>query len=238
MVVVFLFQNCGKSGKTYDYLNQFSSISPSTTLFLAEPTPTISCSLASSAAQVSFGQSATWFLSSTGDLPTGYKIFWTGTGSDVDGSNVVDLGSWTTESATQYSVPYNEGVKPGYYTISAQIQNAGGSILCTSNLSRIKFNKMCSISGPATGNTTKNFNMSFSSPSANDSSKISSVNWNYSFNGASALVLTPVSVTNGTPATYAFRLIQTGTYKLNAIAKDASGAEICVSNDFAIKINL
>ncbi len=153
----------------------------------------------------------------------------------MDGSNVVDLGSWTTENSTQYSVVYTSTVKPGYYTISAQIQNAGGSILCTTNLARVKFAKMCSISGPATVAINRNFNMSFSAPTSSDYAKISSVVWTASLNGAAETPITPISVINGSPATYVLRVTQAGTYKLKALAKDSSSNEVCVSNDFAIK---
>lgn len=232
-VPLLMFQNCSRP-RTYDYLDQSSyQGQTSTTTTTTQPIETLSCSLAASKSQVKRDGQVVWSVSLSRALTSNEQIYWLGSRSNVDGTNLTDLGSSVGD--VSYTMTYNTQTQPGNYSFKVQVQRGGGSVLCESNLVRVRFSQMCNISTASSSISRPTLaTLNFTASAPVNSAQIKTVNWYNSQNGGTPVLLTPV-FSEGLFKSY-FSFQTAGSYKIFAEGRDSTNQEICVSQDLMLNV--
>lgn len=158
LLMLMFFQNCGKKSASYDVVNG-SSNSPQTT---SGQNFAMNCVLSSNTVELSSGQTVVYQITPSGSLAAGYRVFWEGSRTDVDGSNFQMLPAVGFTSTLNQSVAYDTSISPGFYTYSVRVQSAGGEVYCNSNTVRVLFKNPSSTSSSST-TTTNNPNPLYTS---------------------------------------------------------------------------
>jgi hypothetical protein len=232
-----MFQNCSRP-RTYDYLDQSSyqgQGSTTTTTSTTQPIDTLSCAMAATSAQVKQGGQVTWSVILSKPLAAGDQIYWMGSKSNIDGTNLINLGS--TPGQLNYTMNYINTTQPGNYSFKAQIQSSGGAVICETNLVRVRFSQMCSLSAASVSFfSTQPAVLTLTASTPVNSAQIQSVNWYSSQNGAAAVKMTPHSSTSIFNSSF---YLAVGSYKVyaQALSSDAQPQEVCITPDLMLSVN-
>lgn len=109
--------------------------------------PVVTCALSASSNNVPFGSSTTYSITGN-NLPTGARAYWYGTKNGVQDAN----GQESIPAPGSNAYVNAAGVQ-GTYVRYAQIRNAQGATVCTTNSATVTFQPQpvptCSLSGPS-----------------------------------------------------------------------------------------